>query len=167
MLRPAPRDLVLDHPQSPEFTNARELFLRQDKGIRARGHYGDGKKEAVEKTGIKLLDSAIDKQSTPPQRPPYPWQPPSLPRPKPWGYRYDPPCVCILSLQLHTYTGVVSPDPWSSEGSSCFTPVPWRHHVPTVVLQEEEEEDGRAMFQPVGEAATGSSAECRSPWKHG
>lgn len=66
MLRPAPRDLVLDHPQSPEFTNARELFLRQDKGIRARGHYGDGKKEAVEKTGIKLLDSAIDKQSTPP-----------------------------------------------------------------------------------------------------
>lgn len=171
MLRPAPRDLVLDPPQSPESTKARELFLRQDKGIRARGHYGDGKKEVVEKTGIKLLDSAIDKQSTPPSgyltHDSSHVPATSLPRPKPWGYRYDPPCVCVLSLQLHTYTGVVSPDPWSSEGSPCFTPVPWRHHVPTVVLQEEEEEDGRAMFQPVGEAATGSSAECWSPWKHG
>jgi hypothetical protein len=65
LLKPAPRDLVLDQPQSPESTKARELFLRQDKGLRACGHCRDGKKEVVQKTGIKLLISSTDKQSTP------------------------------------------------------------------------------------------------------
>lgn len=34
-----------------------------------------------------------------------------------------------------------------------------------VVLQEEE--DGRARFQPMGEAAAGSRVECQSSWNHG
>lgn len=90
-------------------------------------------------------------------------------------YLFNLSCALMISMIYHArvepplphFDKTVSPAElwWGSREPMPQTKPREASCVLVVVLQEEE--DGRATFQPVGEAAAGSNVECQSSWKRG